>query len=136
WRERTVAPVQEDRNRPAEIRDGKVQVVVAIKVCDADKNRKAPNWGCCYMGSKRPVPKVEEHRYGVRVPIGDGEVNVAISVEVRGGDRVGAHPDVVVCARGEDPVALVQEDRNRIGTVIGDREIDRTVPVEVGWSNR
>ena len=66
--------------------------------------------------------------------VGDGQVDVAVSVEVRGcrGPRRSRIAQVVSPGWSEDPAALVEHDQNRIQTLVGDGQIQIAVPVKVG----
>ena len=75
-----------------------VENAVAGQVTGGDRDRILPD-GIDELGLKGPITIAQQHRNGVRAPVGDGQVETPVAVEVAGGDGlvvrvfVGVLPD-------------------------------------------
>ena len=81
-----------------------------------------PEWGCA-------VAVAEENGDGVAGLVGDGEIEIAVAIEVRGNrvDRVGSGAKLEIRSGGEGAVTLAEKNLNQVRSSAGDGEID--VPV-------
>src|SRR5947207_474925 len=81
------------------------------------------------------LPAIEEHAHRVAVFVGDGEVGLAIGVEVAERHVPRAAAGRVVHLAGEGATTLVEEYAHRKAGA-GDREVSLAVAVEVADSHR
>src|SRR5207245_1832585 len=83
------------------------------------------------------VTSAEQNRYVVAADIGNGEVEFAVVVEIRGcdGDRLGPHCEVDTATERTGTVA--KKNRNVVVVAgIGDRQVELAIAVEVTHRHR
>ena len=87
-------------------------------------------------GREGAVAVAEEHAHGVAAVVGDGEVGLAVAVQVRHRDRAGPQPGGVVDRGGEGAVAVAEQHAHGVAAVVGDGEVGLAVAVEVRHRDR
>ena len=86
--------------------------------------------------SERAGAGAEEDGDVVGVVVGDGQVEVAVAVEVAGGHRSGGVADAVVGGGSEGAGAGTEEDGDVVGKDVGDGQVEVAVAVEVPGGHR
>ena len=123
----------------AELRDRQIEVAVAVEIAGAHV-RHARNLVDEHAVRERlsPVVLEDDHRADLRVvgeehaEAGDGDVEVAVAIEVHGARRAPGPATSASGLFGEPPRGRLPEPRDPIGGRVGDEDVGQPVAVEIG----
>ena len=122
------------------IGDGEVRLAVAVEVANRDRAGISPSGERGLVGKRRRRGargrRVEKHAHGIGIEIGDGEVRLAVAIEIANRDGGGISPSgerglVGIRRRRGARGRRVEQHAHGIGTEIGDGEVRLAVAVEI-----
>jgi len=76
---------------------------------------------------------LKQNRYGIVLQVRDGEIELAVAVEIRCQDLVRTSSDYIRRTRclGEGPVAIAKQQRDGAVSIVCDREVQFAVAIEI-----